>query len=121
MWRTLFPVATTASLTCPRSLEYDVLATTLKRVLEADSEAFSAERLERVTVEDLQAWFGANDMPLLVCPPVDHTHTLIPPGGWGYLLILYTVWCGTCRRSVSLSCMSSARRCEHTSVVWLST
>jgi hypothetical protein len=53
---------------CPAlpRLEYDVLATVLKAVLEGDDSAFNAERLEALTVADLKSWFGDNDMPLLV-------------------------------------------------------
>jgi hypothetical protein len=44
-------------------IEYDILATGLKRVLEKDSAAFSSERLQSLTTEQLASWFKPHDMP----------------------------------------------------------
>jgi hypothetical protein len=62
------PISRSALLRCVHScsLEYDVLATRLKHVLEADPTAFNAERLVTVTPADVKAWFGDSDMPNLV-------------------------------------------------------
>lgn len=44
-------------------MEYDTLAMSLKRVLEEDSTAFSAEKLTAMTPELLSSWFLPHDMP----------------------------------------------------------
>ena len=51
---------------CASSLEYDVLATALKVVLERDDSAFDAAKLEAVTAETLRGWLGDNDLPMMV-------------------------------------------------------
>ncbi len=45
------------------AMEYDTLATSLKRVLENDSAAFSAERLQQITAPTLRGWFEPHDLP----------------------------------------------------------
>lgn len=45
------------------SMEYDTLASSLKRVLEADPTAFSSDKLKRVTTEMVRSWFAPHDMP----------------------------------------------------------
>lgn len=47
------------------NLEYDVLATALKVVLERDDSAFDAAKLEAVTAETLRGWLGDNDLPMM--------------------------------------------------------
>jgi hypothetical protein len=49
-------------------MEYDALATSLKRELEADATVFDAERLESVTADDLRRWLAPHDLPLVVRP-----------------------------------------------------
>jgi hypothetical protein len=44
-------------------MEYDVLATTLKKLLETDADVFSAVRLQSLTPAALAAWFPQHDVP----------------------------------------------------------
>jgi hypothetical protein len=69
---------------CASSLEYDVLATALKVVLERDDSAFDAAKLEAVTAETLRGWLGDNDLPMMVrgcvCGSLDVGYiSLCPP------------------------------------------
>lgn len=45
------------------AMEYDTLAVGLKKALEADPAAFSAEKLMAMTPELLRSWFTPHDMP----------------------------------------------------------